>query len=135
VRRGVVFVLTLTLAAAAPAAAKEGAQAHLLASLPIHATAGALITVKWTVDVPAAGGKRVPFRASGMFVRLIGRNGAFNTATAPQNSPRYSAWIRVPLGGIRGIQIGLRGWAVTPTGRHPAPVLFPITNNPLHLKP
>jgi hypothetical protein len=48
-----------------------------------------------------------------MFVRLIGRNGAFNTATAPQNGPPYSARIRVPLGGIRGIQMGLRGWAVT----------------------
>ena len=135
-RRSVVFVLTLTLVAAAPAAAKQGAQAHLLAPLSIRAAAGALITVKWTVDVPGAGGKRVPFAAIGMFVRLIGRNGVSSSATAPEkHGPPYTARIRVPLGGIRNIQLGLHGWALTPTGKHPAPVLFPITNNPLHLKP
>ena len=133
--RCAVLVFALALVAAAPVAAKEGAQAHLLTPLPIHASAGALITVTWTVDVPGAGGKRAPFRAGGMFVRLIGRKGASNTATAAQDGPPYTARVRVPRGGIRGIQIGLRGWAVTPSGSHPAPVLFPITNNPLAPKP
>jgi len=134
-RRSIVFALTLTLAAAAPAAAKEGAQAHLLTPLPSHANAGAVVTVKWTVDATGANGKRVPFGAIGMFVRLVGRNGASTTATAPQHGQPYSVRIRVPRGGIRNIQVGLHGWALTPTGKHPAPELFPITNNPLHPKP
>jgi hypothetical protein len=135
-RRGVVVALTLMLAAAAPAAAKEGAQAHLLTPLPSHANAGAVITVKWTVDTPGANGRRIPFAASGMFVKLVGPTGASTTATAPQeHGPPYSVQIRVPTGGIRTIQIGLHGWALTPTGKHPAPELFPITNNPLHRTP
>ncbi len=135
-RRRIAFVFLLTLAAAAPAAAKQGAQAHLLTPLPSNAKTGTLITVKWAVDIPGANGTRVPFKAVGMFVKLIGRSGASTTATAPQeHGPPYSAHIRVPRGGIRNIQVGLHGWAFTPTGKHPAPVLFPITNNPLHPKP
>lgn len=126
-------VLVAALAAAVPAAAKEGAHAHLLAPLPAHPNPGTFITVRWSVDVPGPGGKRVPFGAIGMFVRLVGGDGASTTAAAPQvYGPPYSVRIRVPAGGVRDIQIGLRGWALTPSGRHPAPELFPITNNPLH---
>jgi hypothetical protein len=135
-RRSVVFALTLALAAAAPAAAKEGAQAHLLKPLPTHANPGTVITVKWTVDTPRANGKRIPFAATGMFVKLVGASGASTTATArQQHGPPYSAQIRIPTGGIRSIQIGLHGWAFTPTGKHAAPELFPITNNPLQPTP
>jgi hypothetical protein len=133
VKRSFVVVLAVTLVAASPAAAKQGAQARLLGPLPIHARAGTVITVKWTVDAPGPDGRRVPFGAIGMFVRLIGRNGAATSATAPQkHGPPYSARIRVPLGGIHDIQLGLHGWAITPSGKHPAPMLFPITNSPLH---
>jgi hypothetical protein len=136
VRRCIAFVVLLTLAVAVPAAAKEGAQAHLLTPLPGNAKAGALITVKWAVDVPGANGKRVPFVASGMFARLVGRNGTSTTATATQvHGPAYSVRIRVPRGGIRNVQVGLHGWALTPAGKHPAPLLFPIMNNPLHPRP
>jgi hypothetical protein len=73
----------------------------------------------------------VPFGATGMFVRLVGRNGASTTATAPQKyGPPYSARIRVPVGGMRNIKLGLHSWASIPTGTHRAPMLFPITNNP-----
>jgi len=126
-RSGALFAVVITLAAAVPAAAKDGEQAHLLAPLPGRAKAGAVITVQWTVDAPGANGKRVPFWAVGMFVRLIGSNGASTIATAPQkHGPPYTVRIHVPTGGIHRVQFGLRGWASTPTGTHPAPVLFPI---------
>jgi hypothetical protein len=128
------LAFTLVVAVAAPAAAKNGAEARLLTQLPLHAKPGAVISINWTVDEPAANGKRVPFGASGMFVRLIGRGNASTTATAPQNGPPYSVRIRVPRGGIRNIEVGLHGWASTPTGTHPAPVLFPIANNPFSSK-
>jgi hypothetical protein len=104
-------LFAVAVALAAPAAsAKEGAQAHLLAPLPAHPVAGRLITVRWTVDVPGAHGKRVPFGAIGMFVRLIGAPGAATTATAPQtHGPPYSVRIRVPRGGVRAIRFGLHG--------------------------
>lgn len=99
--RSLVLVLALALGAAAPAAAKEGAHAHLLAPLPAHPAPGALITVRWTVDVPGPKGMRVPFGAIGMFVRLLGRAGASKTATAPQtHGPPYAVGVRVPRGGI-----------------------------------
>jgi hypothetical protein len=86
--------------------------------------------------MPGTDGNRAPFGAIGMFVRLVGAGGASTTAAAPQvYGPPYSVQIRVPPGGIRNIEIGLHGWALTPSGKHPAPELFPITNNPLHPKP
>ena len=131
-----VCVVVLALAVAIPAAAKEGAQAHLLAPLPTRPTPGTFITVRWSVDVPGPDRKRVPFGAIGMFVKLVGRSGPSTTATAPQkHGPPYSVQIRIPPGGIRKIQIGLHGWATTPSGKHPAPELFPITNGPLHPAP
>ena len=45
-------------------------------------TTGALMTVRWTVDVLGSHGKRVPFGALGMFVRLVGTNGTSTSATA-----------------------------------------------------
>src|SRR5258706_4078885 len=123
-----VCVLVVALAAAVPAAAKDGAQAHLLAPLPTNSPPGTFITVRWSVDVPRTDGNRVPFGAIGMFVKLVGRSGPSTTATAPQtHGPPYSVHIRIPPGGIRNIQIGLHGWALTPSGKHPAPELFPIT--------
>lgn len=109
-KRSLVFISALAFAVATPVAAKEGAQAHLLAPLPAHPVPGRLITVRWTVDVPDGKGKRVPFGAIGMFVRLVGRGGPSTTATAPQtHGPPYSVRIRVPRGGIRAIRFGLHG--------------------------
>jgi hypothetical protein len=107
----ILAIVAAALALVAPAAlAKEGAQAHLLAPLPSHPRPGALMTIRWTVDVPGAKGRRVPFGAIGMFVRLVGRNGASTVATARQmEGPPYSVRIRVPGGGIRAIRFGLHG--------------------------
>jgi hypothetical protein len=124
-RRVVCVTILFFVALAAPTAAKEGAQARLLTSLPLHAKAAALITVKWTVKV-RANGKLIPFRANGMFVRLIGK-GSAKTAFTQQFGPPYRARIRVPRGGIRGIKLGLMGYS---TSGRPEPEFFPIVNSP-----
>jgi hypothetical protein len=103
-------VVVVALAAASGAAAKEGAQAHLLRPLPKSAIPGTLITVRWRVDVPGPNGTRDGFSAVGMFVRLVGRGGASTIALARENAgPPYSARVRVPRGGIRMVRFGVAG--------------------------
>jgi hypothetical protein len=123
-----VLLLAAAVAAlAAPAAsAKEGAQAHLLASLPAHPLVGSLISVRWSVDLPGTPGTRRPFGATGMFVRLLGRAGASTSATARQYEPPYRVRIRVPAGGIRSIRFGLMGTGCGPSGCKPSPLFFPL---------
>ena len=104
------MVVLIALTATAVAAAKEGAQAHLLRPLPKSATPGTLITVRWRVDVPGENGKREGMSAVGMFVRLVAPGGASTMALARENvGPPYSARIRVPRGGIRLIRFGVAG--------------------------
>ena len=120
-------VVSLFAAFAAPAAAKEGAQAHLLSSLPAHAKAGSWLVVRWKVDVPGPNGTRVPFGASDMFVQLVGANGAKTRAFANQAlhyGPPYSTRIRVPRGSIHALRFGVMGTASTSTGSRPAPMWF-----------
>jgi len=81
-----------------------------------------MISIRWTVTVPA-NGKRRPFSAIGMFVKLIGANRATTTATAPQkHGPPYSVRIRVPRGGIRAIRFGLHGR----NDMGPSDIFFPL---------
>lgn len=120
-------VALLLAALAAPAAqAKEGAKAHLLAPLPAHAPAGSMITVRWSVDVPGTHGTPRPFGAIGMFVRILGRDGASTRATAQQSAPPYHVRIRVPAGGIRSIRFGLMGTSCGTSGCKPSPMIFPL---------
>lgn len=125
-KRAVLLALVVAVLAAPVASAKEGAQAHLLASLPAHPRAGSLITIRWSVDVPGTQGKRRPFGAIGMFVRLLGRSGAATSETAPQYEPPYHVSIRVPAGGIRSIRFGLMGTSCGPSGCKPSPMFFPL---------
>ena len=128
-RRVACVAILLIVAATVPAAlAKEGARARLLTVLPLHAKAGAMITVRWTVR-ERVNGKLVPLRANPMFVRLIGTTAA-KTAFAQQFGPPYRARIRVPRGGISGIKLGLMGYSTTGTTTRAAPVFFPIVNSP-----
>jgi hypothetical protein len=134
-RRALAAAAAFAVFVSPSASGKDGAQAHLLAPFPLHASAGALITVRWTVDVPGARG-RVPFGAIGMFTTLVGAHSPRTTAAAAQTHGPYSVRIRVPIGGIRHIQIGLRGFAVEANGTtRPAPMLFPITNSPFSHNP
>jgi hypothetical protein len=125
-KRVVVLAAAVAVLVVPVASAKEGVQAHLLAPLPAHPRAGALITVRWSVDVPAAQGTRRPFGAIGMFVRLVGRAGAATGATARQYEPPYHVRVRVPAGGIRSIRFGLMGTGCGPSGCKPSPILFPL---------
>jgi len=103
-------VVVVGLAVAVPAAAKDGAQAHMLRPLPKNAAPGSLVTVHWSVTVRGANGTRVGFSAIGMVVRLLGRAGASTTALARENvGPPYSARLRVPTGGIRKVRFGIAG--------------------------
>jgi hypothetical protein len=105
-----VCVVLVALAVAADAAAKEGARAHLLRPVPMHAAPGTLITVHWSVDVPGPNGTREGISAIGMFVRLVGRGGASTAAQSRENvGPPYSARVRVPRGGILLIRFGIAG--------------------------
>jgi hypothetical protein len=126
VKRVLPFAVAVAVLVAPAASAKEGAQAHLLAPLPAHPLVGSLISVRWSVDVPGAQGKRRPFGAIGMFVRLLGRGGASTSATAPQYEPPYHVRVRVPAGGIRSIRFGLMGTSCGPSGCKPSPILFPL---------
>ena len=103
--------------------ALEAALAKLRKFDAAHPRAGAMIKIRWTVTVPAAGGKREPFSAIGMFVRLIGSNHATTTATAAQtHGPPYRVRIRVPRGGIRAIRFGLHGT----NDNGPSDIFFPL---------
>jgi hypothetical protein len=125
--RLVLLSLTVLAAlAAVPAAApKEGAQAVLTTTVPLGAKAGSTVEIAWTVTVPDEAGRRHPFNAIGMFVRLLSRTGApstigFATPTAHEDG-RYDARVAVPSGGIGGLRAGLRG---------STDVVFPVVNDP-----
>jgi hypothetical protein len=125
-KRALLLAGVIAVLAVPAASAKEGAQAHLLAPLPAHPAAGSLINVRWSVDVPGTQGRRRPFGAIGMFVRLLGRKGASGNATAQQYEPPYHVRIRVPAGGIRSIRFGLMGTGCGPSGCKPSPIFFPL---------
>jgi len=119
-----------------PPVARNWVHATLTSPVPLHAQAGTRIRLAWTLSAPDEHGRSQPFDAGFIFARLLGDAGApVETATAHGSHGRYEANLKVPRGGIHGIQIGIMGWSTGPSGRHPAPNLFPITNNPLSRKP
>jgi hypothetical protein len=119
------------LVAALPAAGKEGVKATLTTRVPVSAPAGTMVRIGWTLGYRDAHGRLHPFGGRGIFVRLLGHPGVpAHTAFAHGTTGGYAATVRVPQGGLRGIQIGIRGWSNGPTGTHRADMLFPITNNP-----
>jgi hypothetical protein len=119
-----------------PPVARNWVHATLTSPVPIHAQAGTRIRLTWTLSAPDQPGRNQPFDATYIFARLLGSHGAaIQTARAHGSHGRYNATLTVPKGGIHRIQIGIMGWSDGPHGRHPAPNLFPISNNPLSHKP
>ena len=120
----------LALAAALPAAAKEGVRATLTTRVPLDAPAGTRLEVAWKLASRAEDGRR-PFGAIGVFVRLRSASGGrAEIGVAPigsHSNGEYAASVVVPKGGIGDVEIGLHGWA----DGTPADVLFPITNDPV----
>jgi hypothetical protein len=113
--------------AAGPAGAKGGVEARLVTPISRGALPGTRITVVWTL-ASVDGGKRRPFGAGGVFVRLFGRDSRSLRvyATTMAAPGRYRAVVRIPRGGVLRIEIGLMGTACDAEGCRRSPALFPI---------
>jgi len=113
-----------------PTAAKEGVVARVLTPIPRNSQPGTKLRVVWTLS-SVEDGKRRPFGAGGVFIRLFGPDGARSPrvyASEPELG-RYRAQVRVPRGGVRRIVIGLMGTVCDQSGCRPSPKLFPIVGN------
>jgi hypothetical protein len=110
--------------------AKEGVNARLLTPLGADAAPGEQLTVAWVLAGTDEHGRRQPFNAVGVFVRLLSASGGRPTSgfATPEAHPqgRYDAHVVVPEGGIGAVQIGLRG---TSDGAS-SDVLFPLEDDP-----
>jgi hypothetical protein len=118
------FVLPLS-----PAAGKERVRARLDAPLAVAAAPGETITIAWTLTEQ---GERRPFGAGGVFVRLFSASGEEATKSrATEVAPgRYTAAIKVPQGGVGGIEIGLEGTRYIGGRAEDADLSFPLDNDP-----
>jgi hypothetical protein len=126
--RSLLLVVAVTLVlGAVPAAAKEGVKATLTTKIPLNAAQGTPLEVGWTLAYLDENGRRQPFGAGEVFVRLLSASGARAQTTFIDGSGTFSATVAVPEGGIGDVQIGLRGYV---DGR-PSDLLFPITNDPM----
>jgi len=104
------LAVTLTLTAAAAALAKEDAIVTLDAALPTDPQPGSEITIGWTVESPVIGSASEPFNAEGVFIRLVPASGDPVEAVGHQDPPgHYVATLTVPSGGLRDVEIGIRG--------------------------
>ena len=121
---------SLLLAAGPAALGKENVQARLLTPLRVDAAPGEQLTVVWGLRATDEDGRRQPFNAIGVFVRLLSATGSRPTIgfATPDAHPqgRYDAQVAVPKGGIGGVQLGLRG----SSNGGPSDVLFPLENDP-----
>ena len=95
---------------------------------------GTRIEVGWRLFYIGEDGRRRPFGASGVFVRLESASGdaareAFSRDDG-HGKGEYEASVLVPAGGIGDVEIGLMGWQSDAAGTRRADVLFPITNEP-----
>jgi hypothetical protein len=129
---GVLALACLLVLAAGPAAlGKEGVKARLLTPLRVDAAPGEQLTVVWALAGTDEHGRRQPFNAIGVFVRLLSASGGRPTIgfATPDAHPqgRYDAQVAVPEGGIGGVQIGLRG----SSDGAASDALFPLESDPL----
>ena len=108
----ILLVGAAVLAAAAPVAAKEGAQAQLTTTIPRDAKPGSTLLIEWDAFMPSPV-RRDPILGSQIFVRLLpaGAGKAIETRgfEEPSLSGHYAAKVTVPASGIGGVQIGLFG--------------------------
>jgi hypothetical protein len=123
------LVAIAALAGAAAAASKDGVRATLTTSIPLDARPGSQLDVGWTLASTDDDGRRQPFGAGGVFVRLLSASGA-KAETGPAHegaTGAYTASVEVPAGGIGDVLVGIHAW----TTYGPSDSSFPITNDPL----
>lgn len=118
------------LVAALPAAGKEGVEVTLLTRIPLDAPTGTRLEVAWRLTY-LDHGRRRPFGAGGVFVRLTSAVGAGAETGFASGDGDYRTTVVVPKGGIGDVQIGLQGWTSGPGGTRESDLLFPLTNDPL----
>jgi hypothetical protein len=132
---GLVCVGATALVAALPAPGKDGVRAALTTNVPLDAREGTHLRVAWTLASLDEQGRRHPFGANGVFVRLLSASGGpAETGFAPTGAyttGEYTATVAVPEGGIGDVRIGLRGFTSGANGTHNADMLFPIVNDPM----
>jgi hypothetical protein len=121
--------------AAAPALAKEGAEAKLDTAIPRDAEPGSTIDVGWSV-FSIVDGNEQPIHGSPVFIRLVAPDGRSSTEVAgtetPSGSGHYTASIEVPAGGIGEVIVGMVGEACTADGVCVrSDVIFPLTDDAL----
>jgi hypothetical protein len=122
-----VALTAAVLAVVTPAAAKEGVVARVLTPIVRSAEPGTKVKVVWTL-YHVEDGERVPFSATGVFIRLFGSGGSHSARVYATQSElgRYRAVVNVPPGGVRRVVIGLMGTSCGPSGCSPSPAIFEI---------
>ncbi len=130
---GFLGIAAAALVAALPAAGKDGVKATLRTSIPLDAPAGKQLEVAWTLASVDENGKRQPFGAGGVFVRLSSASGARAETGFARGGDAgdYTATVPVPKGGIGDVAIGIRSWTNGPSGTRQSDWIFPITNDPV----
>lgn len=123
----VLMALVVAIAVAvsvAPSVLAKEIKARLTTPLPVHTSAGEVLTIGWTLGWSAPGSKEYPVDYPGVFVRLKSASGGSPTvgfaAPGSHRDGRYNAQVEVPQGGIGDVQVGLRGTGET----------FLVENNP-----
>jgi hypothetical protein len=121
----------LAASLAGSAVTKEDGRAELTTAPPLSARPGSVVTVAWIVRVGEGRGAS-PFGAGAMFVQLLSRTGgAMMTASTETGTGAVNTVnVRVPAGGVGGVRVGLHGTRCDAAGCRPAPVFFPVTNDP-----
>ncbi len=124
---GAVAVL---LVSAGPTAAKDGVVARLVTAIPRNSDSGTNLTIVFTLSYVEAG-RRHPFGAGSVFIRLFGADGARSPRVFARQSKtgRYGATVAVPRGGVRKVVVGLMGIRCDGPGSPgcvAAPQIFPI---------
>lgn len=132
----VIALVGIIALAAAPALAKEGAEAKLDTAIPRDAEPGSTIDVGWSVFSTFEDGRQEPIYGSPVYLRLVAPDGRASTEVSgtekPSGSGHYTASVEVPAGGIGEVIVGMVGEACTSTGVcERSDIIFPLTDDPL----
>ena len=117
----------LLVAGSGPVLAKESLTARLDAPIAIGTPPGTEIMVGVTVTAPSADGSSTePVYGSPIYLRLTGRHGATTDAMGEPAGPsgHYVMRITVPAGGVRGVEVGMRGTSDLPIRLQEDPLTF-----------